>query len=61
MLLPALVLRMDISTSPLVVVGGFAPGGMNVNNNNYIMGEELNVKRAMEQLQSRSLERTIRG
>jgi hypothetical protein len=35
MLLPALVLRMDISTSPLVVVGGFAPGGMNVNNNNY--------------------------
>ena len=26
---------MDIGTGPLVVVGGFSPDGLNVNNNNY--------------------------
>lgn len=30
-----LVPWMDIGASPYVVVGGFAPGGLNVNNNNY--------------------------
>ena len=35
MLFLALVLRMDIGTGSCVVVGGFAPGGLNVNNNNF--------------------------
>jgi hypothetical protein len=35
MLLLALVVRMDIGTRPFVVVGGFAPAGLNVNNNNF--------------------------
>ncbi len=34
-LFPAPVLRMDIGTGPSGVVGGFAPAGLNVNNNNY--------------------------
>jgi hypothetical protein len=33
MLFPALVMRMDIGAGSFVVVGGFAPGGLNVNNN----------------------------
>ena len=32
-LLLFLVVLMDIGTAPLVVVGGFAPAGLNVNNN----------------------------
>jgi len=35
MLFLALVQLMDISASPFVVVGGFAPAGLNVNNNYY--------------------------
>ena|GEM_PF-6071238 len=35
MLFLALVQRMDIGASPLGVVGGFAPSGLNVNNNYY--------------------------
>ena len=35
MLFLFLVTWMDIGTSAFVVVGGFAPGGLNVNNNYY--------------------------
>jgi len=42
MLFLALVQWMDIGTGPFAVVGGFAPGGLNVNNN-YDDNENIGV------------------